>query len=176
MKQLLLVCTVFFMVTGCKENKTKKQNIASEWISLFDGSTLDGWRAYNGESLPQGWAIVDSVMTFTSVMVSEEEYDYKKSRDIIYGAQEFENFELYVEWKIPPGGNSGIFYHIKEGYGGPPQISPEYQLIDDIEGVGFIKADEIANKLGIPKDDMRRIKAAIIYAMQYIAYQNGDLY
>ncbi len=51
-----------------------------------------------------------------------------------------------------------------------------YQLIDDIEGVGFIKADEIASKLGIPKDDMRRIKAAIIYAMQHIAYQNGDLY
>ncbi len=51
-----------------------------------------------------------------------------------------------------------------------------YRLIDDIEGIGFIKADEIAAKLGIPKDDLRRIKAAILYAMQYIAYQNGDLY
>ncbi|MBN2300339.1 MAG: ATP-dependent RecD-like DNA helicase [Acholeplasmataceae bacterium] len=51
-----------------------------------------------------------------------------------------------------------------------------YRLIDDIEGIGFIKADEIAFKLGIQKDDMRRIKASIIYAMQNIAYQNGDLY
>ena len=51
-----------------------------------------------------------------------------------------------------------------------------YRLIDDIEGIGFIKADEIASKLGIQKDDPRRIKASIIYAMQYIAYQNGDLY
>jgi DNA repair photolyase len=51
-----------------------------------------------------------------------------------------------------------------------------YRLIDDIEGIGFIKADEIAYKLGIQKDDMRRIKAAIIYAMQYIGYQNGDLF
>lgn len=51
-----------------------------------------------------------------------------------------------------------------------------YRLIDDIEGIGFIKADEIAAKLSIPKDDLRRIKAAIIYAMQYIAYQNGDVY
>jgi exodeoxyribonuclease V alpha subunit len=51
-----------------------------------------------------------------------------------------------------------------------------YRLIDDIEGIGFIKADEIAFKLGIQKDDMRRIKAAIIYAIQYIGYQNGDLY
>jgi len=51
-----------------------------------------------------------------------------------------------------------------------------YRLIDDIEGIGFIKADEIANKLGVGKDDPRRIKASIIYAMQYIAYQNGDVY
>ena len=36
-----------------------------------------------------------------------------------------------MEWKIPVGGNSGIFYHIKEGYGGPPEVAPEYQLIDD---------------------------------------------
>ncbi|TNF09603.1 MAG: ATP-dependent RecD-like DNA helicase [Bacillota bacterium] len=51
-----------------------------------------------------------------------------------------------------------------------------YRLIDDIEGIGFIKADEIASKLGIAKDDLRRTKAAVIYAMQYIAYQNGDIY
>ncbi|HOI85659.1 MAG TPA: ATP-dependent RecD-like DNA helicase [Acholeplasmataceae bacterium] len=51
-----------------------------------------------------------------------------------------------------------------------------YRLIDDIEGVGFIKADEIARKLGIPHDDPRRIRAAILYALEVIAYQNGDIY
>jgi exodeoxyribonuclease V alpha subunit len=51
-----------------------------------------------------------------------------------------------------------------------------YRLIDEIDGIGFIKADEIAYKLGIAKDDPRRIKASVIYAMQSIAYQNGDLY
>ncbi len=51
-----------------------------------------------------------------------------------------------------------------------------YRLIDDIDGIGFIKADEIAHKLGIHSDDIRRIKAAILYALEHIAYQNGDLY
>jgi exodeoxyribonuclease V alpha subunit len=51
-----------------------------------------------------------------------------------------------------------------------------YRLIDDIEGIGFIKADEIARKLNIPKDDPRRIRAAILFALEQIAYQNGDLY
>lgn len=51
-----------------------------------------------------------------------------------------------------------------------------YRLIDDIDGIGFIKADEIAHKLGIKADDIRRIKAALLYALEHIAYQNGDLY
>lgn len=51
-----------------------------------------------------------------------------------------------------------------------------YRLIDDIEGIGFIKADEIARKLNILKDDPRRIRAAILFALEQIAYQNGDLF
>jgi hypothetical protein len=104
---------------------------ASEWISLFDGTSLNGWRAYNGDEMPPGWMIIDSVLTFTTDQIMEEDYDYKGSRDIIYGASEFDNFELYLEWKIPKGGNSGIFYHLKEGYDGPPEVAPEYQLLDD---------------------------------------------
>ena len=55
------------------------------------------------------------------------------------------------------------------------QTNP-YQLIEDIEGVGFIKADEIATKIGIKKDDMRRMKAGIIYAIDQLSFQKGDLF
>ncbi|WP_051615863.1 SF1B family DNA helicase RecD2 [Haploplasma modicum] len=51
-----------------------------------------------------------------------------------------------------------------------------YVLINDIEGIGFIKADEIAKKLKIEENDPRRIKAAIIYAMQTYSYSRGDIY
>lgn len=51
-----------------------------------------------------------------------------------------------------------------------------YRLIDDIEGIGFKKADDIAQKLGIVKSDIRRIKASVLYVLEYIAYQNGDIY
>ncbi|MCK9235085.1 MAG: ATP-dependent RecD-like DNA helicase [Acholeplasmataceae bacterium] len=51
-----------------------------------------------------------------------------------------------------------------------------YQLIDDIEGIGFIKADQIAQKLGLEKNDVKRIQAAIIYTLDHLTYQNGDIY
>ena len=128
MKNFFLVIVIFLFIS-CKQASKKN---ASVWINLFDGTSLNGWRAYNGDEMPPGWMIIDSVLTFTTDQIMEEDYDYKGSRDIIYGASEFDNFELYLEWKIPKGGNSGIFYHLKEGYDGPPEVAPEYQLLDDI--------------------------------------------
>lgn len=128
--------------------KEASQDQEAEWITLFDGSSLNGWRGYNAEVLPPGWTIEDGVMTFSTEMVLEQDYDYKGSKDIIYGAREFDNFELYVEWNIPPGGNSGIFYHIKEGYDGIPEVAPEYQLIDDENYTQFHDITEYNKSLG----------------------------
>lgn len=140
MKKSIYSLSIVFLITlmACQE-KSKKENInnlenepqqASEWIYLFDGTSTKGWRAYNGEALPPGWIAKDGELTFDTELGLEQ--DYTGGKDIIYGLEEFENFELYIEWKLPEGGNSGIFYHLKEGYNSPPEVSPEYQLIDDV--------------------------------------------
>ena len=51
-----------------------------------------------------------------------------------------------------------------------------YRLIDDIEGIGFLKADELAVKIGIAAHDPRRIRAALQYVLDQIAYQRGHTY
>ena len=50
-----------------------------------------------------------------------------------------------------------------------------YQLAEDIWGIGFTKADKIAQNLGITADHPLRIRAAIIYTLQK-AVENGHLY
>jgi len=135
---LLLLLMVAFGI-GCtnqssdgaesKQEQTTAQSTAGDWISLFDGSSTEGWRAYNGERLPAQWVIKDGTLTFDVDRKTDKEH--QGGKDIIYAAEEFDNFELYLEWKLPKGGNSGIFYHAKEGYGAPYEVSPEYQLIDD---------------------------------------------
>lgn len=136
MKHLKTLLLLLILTIACKTyKKTENPETPStvetkeEWIVLFDGTSTDGWRAYNGEVLPPGWVAKNGELTFDTALGLEQ--DYKGGKDIIYGAEEFENFELHVEWKLPEGGNSGIFYHLKEGYDSPPQVSPEYQLIDD---------------------------------------------
>src|SRR5690606_25691151 len=41
---------------------------------------------------------------------------------------------------------------------------------------GFIKSADIAEKMGISKNDFRSIKAAIIYTLENTAFGEGDLY
>ncbi len=51
-----------------------------------------------------------------------------------------------------------------------------YRLMYEIEGFGFIKSADVAEKLGIPKSDIRSIKAAIVYVLDTTAFGEGDLY
>lgn len=138
------IVTIFFIATffvSCHtdsktetkaESKTAKTSAQdNEWIYLFDGTSTEGWRAYNGKTLPPQWVVKDGTLTFSTEKKLESEL--KGGKDIIYAAEEFENFELQLEWKIPEGGNSGIFYHVKEGFSGPYEIAPEYQLLDDLK-------------------------------------------
>ena len=109
MKQFILIIIILFIFSCTQASKNKP---SSEWINLFDGTSLQGWRAYNGDKMPPGWKIVDSILTFTTDQILEEDYDYKGSRGIIYGAEEFDNFELYVEDESVSSWNHCVFKKI----------------------------------------------------------------
>lgn len=51
-----------------------------------------------------------------------------------------------------------------------------YQLIDDIEGIAFIKADKIALKLGTNEKSFNRIEACINYCLMENAQDTGNTY
>ena len=121
--KLKLHYLLFFLLIGCNTNNNQ------DWIYLFDGKSTDGWRAYNGETIPEKWAVIDGNLTFNTELKLEE--DWKGGGDIIYYKEQFESFELYLEWKLPKGGNSGVFYNVQEGYEVPYAVSPEYQILDD---------------------------------------------
>ncbi len=50
-----------------------------------------------------------------------------------------------------------------------------YNLADEVFGIGFIKADVIAQKMGVDFDDPKRIRAGLLFALNKIA-QDGNTY
>jgi exodeoxyribonuclease V alpha subunit len=51
-----------------------------------------------------------------------------------------------------------------------------YSIIYDIDGIGFLTIDKIASKKEILENDERRIKACIIYIMNELCMENGNIY
>lgn len=94
---------------------------AAGWRPLFDGRTLNGWRGYHMSAPPSGWQVVDGAITRVA-----------EGGDLITN-DEFGNFELALEWKISPGGNSGIIYRVVEDslLDYVWRSGPEYQVLDN---------------------------------------------
>jgi hypothetical protein len=92
---------------------------AAGWRALFDGATTSGWRGYQRRDMPDGWKALDGALTRVG-----------NAGDIIT-VDQFANFELALEWKVAPGGNSGIFYRVVEGPERTYHSGPEMQVLDD---------------------------------------------
>jgi hypothetical protein len=92
---------------------------AAGWRLLFDGTTTAGWRGYHMSAVPAGWAAADGALTRVG-----------GGGDIITMDQ-FADFELALEWKLTPGGNSGIMYRVTEEYDESYKSGPEMQVLDD---------------------------------------------
>lgn len=54
--------------------------------------------------------------------------------------------------------------------------SNPYQMIIDIDGIGFKSVDKIALSMGIKEDDKRRVKAAILYTLTNLCHSSGNTY
>lgn len=51
-----------------------------------------------------------------------------------------------------------------------------YQLVEDIKGIGFKIADQLAEKLGIEADNPRRFRAALVHALFETSLETGDTF
>jgi hypothetical protein len=119
-------------------NSLTEAEKAEGWKLLFDGKSLTGWRGIGQEDIPKGhWVIEDGAIK----KVAGGEVPRQKDGQPLQGGDlmtlaTFANFELRLEWKITPGGNSGVKYNVSEQMSKTyaPQgaaIGFEYQILDD---------------------------------------------
>jgi hypothetical protein len=105
---------------------------SSGWRALFDGKTTRGWRGFRQTQMPGGWQVVDGALTRVS-----------RASDIVT-VEEFGDFELTLEWKLPPNGNSGLFFRVTEDDDIMWHTAPEFQLIDNAYNKEPLKPVQLA--------------------------------
>jgi uncharacterized protein YceK len=109
-------------------NTLSAQEKADGWKLLFDGRTTNGWRGYKMNAMPPGWQVIDGAMV--KVKPGEGGKGAGGGDDII-SVEEFGDFELVVDWKIVPDGNSGILYRVTEDAVTSWHVAPEMQVLDN---------------------------------------------
>lgn len=96
---------------------------AAGWKLLFDGTTFSGWHNFKKEGVRPGWQVKDGTLACV---------DPHNAGDIVT-PDEFDAFELQIDYNISEGGNSGIMYHVSEEGGAAWESGPEFQLEDNVK-------------------------------------------
>ena len=87
---------------------------------LFDGKTTEGWRSYKKDRISPGWKVIEGALVRAEGgagdIVTKDQYDA---------------FELLLDYRISPGGNSGLMFHVTEEGDTPWMTGPEVQIQDN---------------------------------------------
>lgn len=99
----------------------------SGWVALFDGtpaSLAAHWRGYRKTAVPSGWHVDGTALEFVPGGTPDSHGDLA-TRD------QYGDFELTYAWRVAPGANSGVMWHVSEDQPFPWQTGPEQQVLDD---------------------------------------------
>jgi hypothetical protein len=122
-----------------KPNELTDVERAAGWRLLFDGRSLAGWRGLGYDSVPTAhWVVQDGAIRKIAQRDVGRGPDGQPLRggDLI-SQDTFGDFELTWEWKVTPGGNSGLKYNVSEEFSlahaaNHAALGFEYQILDDV--------------------------------------------
>ncbi|MDP7028811.1 MAG: DUF1080 domain-containing protein [Phycisphaerales bacterium] len=119
------------------------------WRLLFDGAQADPWwRGFKQTELPEGWVVEGGMLIRAG-----------SGGDIVTRDQ-FDDFDLYVDWMVQPRGNSGIFFNGSEEGNAIWETAPEMQVLDNIghgDGVTALQSAGANYALHAPQVDASRV-------------------
>ena len=134
MKKLIFLFLAIFLSVGfcfSQDNALTPQEKKDGWKLLFDGKTTNGWHTYGKEVAAKAWSIQDG--TFYLDAEAEKKLDKNERGDLVTN-DEYENFDLKLDWKIGLKGNSGVIFYIHEDptkYPETYETGMEMQVLDN---------------------------------------------
>jgi hypothetical protein len=100
------------------------------WQLLFDGNSKSNFHVFNKKSDGSAWQIADGTLHLDTT--NKKDGKITGGGDLVTN-DEYDNFDLKLEWKISAGGNSGILFYVQEGpkFGETYHTGPEMQVLDN---------------------------------------------
>ena len=104
--KLILVALSSTLILMAVDNQLTPEEKSAGWKLLFDGKSMKGWADSAGKPMKSdAWAVEDRSLKPRSKPTLAED---------LFTKETFTDFELVFDWKISPGGNSGVKYRIQD--------------------------------------------------------------
>ena len=125
---VLALSLLTLSVSAQTPNTLSKKEKKAGWKLLFDGKTTQGWHTYLKTEPSAAWKVEDGALSLDQ----EAKKNGAPGGDLVTN-DEYENYELSLEWKISEGGNSGVIFGVHEDpkLGATYLSGPEMQVLDD---------------------------------------------
>ena len=104
-------------------NSLSEAETKAGWKLLFNGKSLAGWHNFKKNYIRPGWQVKDGTLACI---------DPHNAGDLCTNDQ-YDWFELELDYNISVAGNSGIMYHVQDKGGAVWATGPEFQLEDNKE-------------------------------------------
>lgn len=125
-----IACTASKKTTATSSlNALSKAEKKEGWQLLFDGTSKKGWHIFNNRTDGAAWKVEEGALFLDPKAKGPKG---EGGGELITDSA-YENFHLKLEWKLDPGGNSGIIFLAKEDpkYRYAYVTGPEMQIIDN---------------------------------------------
>jgi len=135
MRRHFLAALAVALVCGCSSLHAADNAPPAGFTALFNGKDLTGWKGLVGNPKTRA-AMKPEELTVAQAKANQQMRDHWRVEDgvLIYDgkgtslctAEDYANFELLVDWKIGPKGDSGIYL----------RGSPQVQIWEHADGSG----------------------------------------
>lgn len=171
----------FGLQFNAQSYRQNKPTSAAGVIAYLSGEKFPGIGKKTAETIVThlGEDAIDKISSDENSLAEVPGLNKKKRKLIAETIQASDGMEKIIIGLNNYGFGSQLAYTIYQTYQSETlEIIQEdpYQLVKDIENIGFKKADDIAEQLGFAADSPGRIRAAILYSLDELCLSGGDTY
>ncbi len=124
-----LCCSERSRAADSQPNTLTDAEKAAGWKLIFNGQDYSGWHNFKSEGVRPGWQVKDGALVCV---------DPHNAGDIV-SPDQYEWFELQLDYNISEGGNSGIMYHVTDQGNATWATGPEFQLEDNAKAADPVR-------------------------------------
>lgn len=169
-----IVCLSFISgrsLDAAEPNTLSDAQRQAGWKLLFDGESTEQWRNYQKDRVGSGWKVKDGSIVWL-----------REGAGDIITKEQYESYELVLEYQISTGGNSGLMFGVTEAAETPWMTGPEIQIQDNVKGKDPQKAGWLYQLYAAETDATRpagewnKLRIRIVKGGTSTIWMNGTKY